>query len=169
MAADVDRLFTRVLLDGTEEAIEAWLAGGPGAVYRLRRELTGDLRAEVPEGTHDRIVLDNLRWASHEAARAFPDEFLAAFAEDRWDESPFVCAGLGAIHRTEVTERLMRILTSGDHWLRMDAAVALRGHRHPHLEAALLAGMLDPDYLVRYHVEQRLTEIAAEPPPSSGD
>lgn len=169
MAADVDRLFAQVLVDGTDEAFEVWIASGPGSVHRLFRELSGERRASVPDGTPDRLLLDNLRRASYEAARAFPDEFLSVFADDRWDENPFVCSGLGAIRRPEVTERLMRILTSDDHWLRVDAAVALRGHRHPDLEAALLAAMLDPDYLVRYHVEQRMAEIAEEAPSSTGE
>jgi HEAT repeat protein len=56
----------------------------------------------------------------------------------------------------------MRILRSQNHWLRIDAAVALRGHRHPDLEAALVAALEDPDYIVRYHVEERLAEIGDE-------
>jgi hypothetical protein len=160
--ADPDRLFTRVLVDGTDEAIAAWIASGPGSVRRLHQELTGELRVVVPEGTPDRLLLDNLGWASHEVARAFPDEFLAAFADDRWDEDPFVCSGLGAVRRPEVTERLMRTLRSEDHWLRVAAAVALRGHRHPDLEAVLMAALEDPDYLVRYHVEERLAEFGED-------
>ncbi len=130
---------------------------------------SGERRAAVPGGTSDRLLLDNLGRASQEAARAFPNEFLSVSADERWDGNPFVCSGLGAIRRPEVTERLMRMLTSEDHWLRVDAAVALRGHRHPDLEAALLAGMLDPDYLVRYHVELRLSEIAEESAPPTGE
>jgi HEAT repeat protein len=158
-----DRRFTQVLVDGSDEAIAAWIATGPESVHRLRRELTGEVRAAVPEGTSDRLLLDNLEWASHEVARAFPDEFLCVFADDRWDENPFVCAGLGAIRRPAVTERLMRILRNGSNWLRIDAAVALGGHRHPDLEAALVAALEDPDDLVRYHVEARLAEIGDGP------
>jgi hypothetical protein len=161
--SEPDRLFTRVIVDGTDEAIAVWIATGPESVHRLYQELTRELRAVVPEGTSDRLLLDNLRWASHEVARAFPDEFLSAFADDRWDEDPFVCSGLGAIRRPEVTERLMRILRSKNHWLRIDAAVALRGHRHPDLVAVLVAALKDPDYLVRYHVEERLAEVGDEP------
>jgi len=40
--------------------------------------------------------------------------------------------------------------------------VALRGHRHPGLEAVLVAALEDPDYLVRYHVEERLAEVSDE-------
>ena len=162
-SADQDRLFTRVLTDGTDEAITAWIAGGPEAVQRLQRELTRERRVAVPAGSSDRLVLDNLRWASHEVARAFPDEFLAAFAEDRWDKNPFVCAGFGAIRRPHVTKRLMRILTSRDRWLRIDAAVALRNHRHPDLRQALEVALDDPDHLVRYHVEERLGEMDGRP------
>jgi len=159
---DSDRLFTRVMVDGTDEAIGAWIAAGPASVHRLHQELTRELRIVVPEGTSDRLLLDNLMWASHEVARAFHDEFLAAFGGDRWDENPFVCSGLGAIRRPEITERLMRILRSKNHWLRIGAAVALRGHRHPGLEAVLVAALEDPDYLVRYHVEERLAEVSDE-------
>lgn len=151
------------MVDGTDEAIAAWIATGPGSVHRLHQELTRELRVAVPEGTSDRLLLDNLTVASYKVARAFPDEFLTVFADDRWDENPFVCSGLGAIRRPEVTERLMRILRSKNHWLRIDAAVALRGHRHPDLEAALVAALDDPDYLVRYHVEERLAEVGDEP------
>ena len=160
---DSDRLFTRVVVDGTDEAIAAWIAAGPASVHRLYQELTGELRVVVPEGTSDRLLLDNLGWASHQVARAFPEEFLAAFADDRWDDNPFVCSGLGAIRRPEITERLMRILRSQNHWLRVGAAVALRGHRHPDLEAVLVAALGDPDYLVRYHVEERLAEVGDQP------
>lgn len=164
MAADTesDRLFARALVEGTREAIAAWIASGPGSVRRLYLELAGERRAAVPEGASDRLLLDNLMWASHEAARAFPDRFLGTFADARWDENPFVCSGLGAIRRPEVTERLMRVLTSENHWLRIDAAVALRGHRHPDLRAALEAALDDPDYLVRHHVEERLSELDAQ-------
>jgi HEAT repeat protein len=156
---DPDGLFTRAMVEGTDEAIAAWIATGPESVRRLRQHLTGEQRIVVPEGTSGRLLLDNLGWTSHEVARAFPDEFLSAFADDRWDEDPFVCSGLGAIRRPEVTERIMRILTSGNQWLRIDAAVALRGHHHPALETVLVAALEDPDYLVRYHVEERLAEI----------
>lgn len=160
---DPERLFTRVLVDGTAEAVAAWIDSGPESVRRLHQELTRELRVVVPEGTSERLLLDNLGWASHEVARAFPDEFLSAFADDRWDENPFVCSGLGAIRRPEVTERLMRILRSENHWLRIGAAAALRGHRHPDLEAALSAALDDPDHIVRYHVEERLAEFGDEP------
>lgn len=156
---DSDRLFTLVIVEGTGEAIASWIAAGPAAVRRLRQELTGERRISVPESTSPRDLLDNLMSASYEAARAFPDEFLAAFADSRWDESPAACCGFGAIRRPEVTERLMRILRSKSHWLRINAAVALRGHHHPDLEAALVTALEDPDYLVRYHVEERLAEI----------
>jgi HEAT repeat protein len=151
------------MVDGTDESIARWIATGSEPVQRLQQQLSRERRAVVPEGTSERAVLDNLMWASHEVARAFPDEFLAAFADDRWDENPFVCSGLGAIHRPEVTERLMRILRSKNHWLRIDAAVALRGHTHPDLEAVLVAALDDPDSLVRYHVGERLAEVAGEP------
>jgi HEAT repeat protein len=154
-----DRLFTRVLVDGTDEAIAHWIAAGPESVHRLHQELTGELRAALPEGISQRELLDNLKWAAHEVARAFPDEFLAAFADGGWDESPSVCSGLGAIRRPAVTERLMRMLRSENHWLRIDAAVALRGHQHPDLRAVLLDALQDPDYLVRYHIEERLAEL----------
>ena len=157
--------FAAVIVEGTDQAIAAWIAAGPGGVYRLRQELTRERRVSIPEGTSDRFMLDNLRVAAHEAARAFPDEFLTAFADSRWDEDPFACAGFGAIRRPKVTERLLRTLRAEDHWLRIDAAVALRGHQHPDLKAALEAALEDPDYLVRYHVEERLAEIAAQATP----
>jgi hypothetical protein len=157
-----ERLFTQVLLEGTDEAIALWLGTGAGAVRRLHQELTGEQRVVVPKGTPDRLLLDNLTWASHEVAGAFPDEFLATFADNHWDEDPFVCSGLGAIHRPEVTERLMRILTNQDQWLRVSAAAALRDHRHPNLKAVLEDALQDPDYLVRYHVEERLGELDDE-------
>ena len=162
---DSEQLFAQALVDGTDEAIAGLIATGPGTVHRLLQELTGERRATVPEGTADRLLLDNLTWISHEVARAFPDEFLTAFTEDHWDENSFVCSGLGAIQRPEVTERLMRILTSKNKWLRISAAVALRDHRHPDLKAALVAALEDPDYLVRYHVEERLAEREGQPGP----
>jgi hypothetical protein len=159
---DPEHLFTQVLLDGSDEAIANWIATGAEAVRRLHRELTGERRVVLPKGTPDRLFLDNLTWASHEVAGAFPDQFLATFADRRWDEDPFVCSGLGAICRPEVTERLMRILASQDQWLRLSAAVALRDHRHPNLKAALEDALRDPDYLVRHHVEERLAELDDE-------
>ena len=157
--ADPDRAFVRVLTEGTDEAINAWIAHGPGSVARLRHELSGTRRAVIPQGTSERELLDNLTWASHELASAFPDEFLAAFHDEKWDENPFVCSGLGAIRRPEVTERLIRILKTQNRWLRISAAVALRGHSHPELHTALMDAQEDPDYLVRYHVEERLAEL----------
>ena len=156
---DPDHAFVRVLTEGTDEAINAWIAEGPRSVARLRHELSGKHRAAVPEGTAERELLDNLMWASHEVAAALPDEFLEAFHNEKWDENPFVCSGLGAIRRPEVTERLIGILKTQNHWLRMSAAVALRGHSHPELHAALIDAQEDPDDLVRYHVEERLAEL----------
>lgn len=164
-----ESLFAAAIVEGTDQAIAAWIADGPGGVYRLRQELTRERRIHLPEGTSDRFILDNLRLASCEAARAFPDEFLTAFADTRWDEDPFACAGFGAIRRPKVTERLLRTLQSKDHWLRIDAAVALRGHQHPDLKAALEAALEDPDYLMRYHVEERLAEIAAQSQPRDSE
>jgi hypothetical protein len=160
---DPDRSFARVLIDGTDEAITSWIADGSDAVGRLRQELSGERRAAIPDGISDRARLDNLIWASHEVASAFPDEFLSTFHDARWDEDPFVCFGLGAIRRPEVTERLMRILRDQGHWLRIDAAVALSGHDHPELRAALMRAREDPDYIVRYHVEERLAELQNQP------
>jgi hypothetical protein len=160
--SESERLFAQVLIDGTDEAIAAWIATGPESVHRLRQELTRERSVILPKGTSDRLVLDNLTWACHEVARAFPAEFLATFAEDHWDENPFVCSGLGAIRRPEVTERLMRILTGKNHWLRISAAVALRNHRHPDLKAALVAALGDPDDIVQYHVEERLAELETQ-------
>jgi HEAT repeat protein len=156
-------LYENAIVTGTDEAVASLVAFGPEAVHRLRQHLTGEMRPAIPEGTSDRLVLDNLMWVSHEVAGAYPDEFLVAFANDRWNENPFVCAGLGAIRRREVTERLLHILTSKNHWLRVDAAVALRGHTHPDLEGALAEALDDPDELVRYHVEERLAELRGEP------
>jgi hypothetical protein len=156
---DPDRGFVRALGEGTDEAIASWIAEGPGAVARLRQELTRERRAALPDGISDRELLDNLMWVSHEVGAAFPDEFLASFDDARWDENPFVCSGLGAICRPEVTERLMRILQSQNRWLRIDAAVALRGHSHPELRASLMTAREDPDDLVRHHVEERLAEL----------
>ncbi len=63
---DPDRLLARVVVDGTDEAIAAWIATGPGSVHRLHQELTRELRVVVPESTSDRLLLDNLTGASHE-------------------------------------------------------------------------------------------------------
>lgn len=161
---DPDRLFTAAIIEGTDEAIASWIAAGPQSVHRLHQELTDERRVSLPSGTSSRDLLDNLMSASYRVARAFPDEFLAAFSDSRWDESPSVCSGLGAIRRPEVTERLFRILRSKNHWRRIDAAVALRGHQHPDLEAVLITALQDPDYLVRYHVEERLAEIEDQHP-----
>ncbi len=159
---DPEALFTQALVEGSTDAVTAWLEAGPETVQRLRRELTGEQRIVVPEGTPDRLLLDNLTWASHETARMFPEPFLAAFADDRWDENPFVCAGLGAIHRPETTERLMTILRTGSRWLRIGAAVALRGHEHPQLKEAFAAALDDPDEIVQYHASQRLAELSGQ-------
>jgi hypothetical protein len=160
--SDLESLFTAVLVEGTEEAVASWIGFGPSVMPRLRQELAGERHISVPVGTSQRDLLDNLMVAAYEAARVFPEEFLASFAEDRWDGSPAVCSGLGAIRRPEVTARLLRILKSGDLWRRVDAAVALRGHRHPDLKEALQTALQDPEYLVRYHAQERLDDLASE-------
>jgi len=147
------------VLFGTDEAISAWVDSGSRAVEELRQELAGDSSITVAVGTSQRDVVDNLSAASHALATAFPDEFLEAFDDPAWGDSGFVCVGLGAIRRPEVTERLMQMLTSDNVWIRMDAAVALRGYGHPALRATLVAAAGDPDYLVRYHVSERLTGL----------
>lgn len=156
--AQQDRLFAAVLIEGTDDAADAWIASGPEAVDRLRTQLNGEDRVQIPEGVHPRDVLDNLTWASRRIASAYPDEFLASFPPSEWDGSPAVCSGLGGIRRPEATKRLMRLLGHEDKWVRVTAAVALQGHRHRGLKSALLAALDDPEHLVRYHVEERLAE-----------
>jgi hypothetical protein len=103
--------------------------------------------------------VDNLQWASRVVASAYPDEFLATFAPSVWDTNWFVCSGWGGIRRPEATKRLMCLLGHEDKWIRISAAVALRGHRHRGLRSVLPAAMDDPEDLVRYHVEERLQEL----------
>jgi HEAT repeat protein len=108
---------------------------------------------------HPRDVIDNLALASRLAGSAYPDEFLAAFPSSEWDGNSFVCSGLGGIRRPEATKRLMRLLGHHDKWVRIAAAAALQRHRHRALRSALLAALDDPEDLVRYHVEERLSEL----------
>ena len=154
-----DLLFAAVLVEGTNQAADAWIAFGPEGVSRLHTELSGEHRVQIPEGVHQRDVLDNLVQASRLIGSAYPDEFLAAFGSSEWDDNSFVCAGLGGIRRPDVTKRLMRLLGHEDKWVRIQAAVALGGHRHRGLQSVLLAALDDSDYLVRYHVEERLAEL----------
>ena len=154
-----DRLFSAVLIEGTDEAVDAWIASGPEAVSRLCMELTGEHAVQVPNVVHPRDVVDNLQWASRVVASAYPDEFLATFTPSEWDTNSFVCSGLGGIRRPDATKRLMRLLGHEDKWIRISAAVALRGHRHRGLRTVLLAAMDDPEDLVRYHVKERLQEL----------
>jgi hypothetical protein len=157
---DQDRLFAAVLIEGTDQAADAWIASGPeGVVGRLHAELNGEHRVPLPGGVHPRDVIDNLALASRLAGSAYPDEFLAAFPSSEWDGNSFVCSGLGAIRRPEATKRLMRLLGHHDKWVRIAAAAALQGHRHRALRSALLAALDDPEDLVRYHVEERLSEL----------
>jgi hypothetical protein len=157
--AQQDRLFTAVLVEGTDDAAQEWLTSGPEAVNRLRMELSGERRARIPEAAQPKVVLDHLTWASRLVASAYPDAFLATFSSPDWDDNPFVCSGWGGIRQPEATKRLMRLLGHEDKWIRIQAAVALRGHRHRGLQSALLAARDDPDHLVRYHVEERLAEL----------
>lgn len=161
MAAEpaTDRLFRGVLFDGTDQAIEAWIASGPDAVRRLQAELSGESRVEIPEGMHSRDFLDNLTWACHLLGAAHPDEFLDTFMSPDWYGNPFVISGLGGTLHPRATRRLMRLLTNDDEWVRVNAAVALCGHRHRGLRSVLLSAMDDPSNLVRYHVEERLEEL----------
>ena len=154
-----DQLFARALVEGTDDAVAVWVADGPASVDRLRRELSGAGTVELPPDTSQRDLLDNLRVAAYAVASAYPDAFLAAFGDPRWDGNGFVCAGLGAIHRPSVTRHLMRLLSHQDPWLRLDAVVVLRGHRHRSLRAALRLALEDSDDLVIYHAEQRLQEL----------
>ena len=154
-----DRLFAAVLIEGTDEAADAWISSGPQAVRRLRTELNREHPVRIPEGAHPRDVLDNLAWASRLIAAAYPDVFLSTFTSPAWDANTFVCSGLGGIQRPDATKRLMRLLGHENKWIRTQAAVALRGHRHRGLKSALLAALDDPEYLVRYHVEERLAEL----------
>ena len=158
-ASEQDRLFAAVLIEGTDAAGDAWTGSGPEGVSRLHAELSGEHRVRVPDGVHSRDFLDNLTWASGLIASVYPDEFLATFRSSDWDDNVFVCAGLGEIQRPEATKRLMRLMGHEDKWIRINAAVALRGHRHRGLQSVLLAALNDPDDLVRYHVEARLVEL----------
>jgi hypothetical protein len=153
-----NRRFAAVVAKGTDDAGEAWVALGPEGVTRLHAELSGEYRVRMSD-VHPRDVLDNLTWASLLIARSYPDQFLAIFPSPEWDDNSVVCAGLGGIRRPEVTKRLMRLLGHEDKWIRVQAAVALRGHRHRGLQSALLSALDDPEDLVRYHVEERLAEL----------
>lgn len=56
-------------------------------------------------------------------------------------------------------EEFLATLGHDDKWIRIQAAAALRGHRHRGLRSVLLAATEDPEDLVRYHVEERLAEL----------
>lgn len=159
-----DRLFEAVLIEGTDDAAEAWVALGPEGVDRLRAELNGERRVPIPEGVHTKTVLDNFAHASRLIASAYPEVFLGAFESSEWDGNAGVVAGLGGIRRADATRRLMRLLRHDDKWIRIQAAVALRDHRHPGLRSALMAALDDPEDLVRYHVEERLAELDGREP-----
>lgn len=154
--------FDRAIAEGTDSAFAEWLATGPECVTRLEEELNGSRKAQVPAHRDPRLFFDNLSGAAFWAAKKYPGEFLRVFADPQWDDNTFVCCGLGAIHSPEATERLLRLLSHRDKWVRMQAAVGLAGHRHPGLATALAQARSDPDYLVRYHVEKRLAELRAE-------
>ncbi len=158
--SEQERLFITVLVEGTETVTDAWIALGPKGLDRLRRELSGEVRADIPGDVHPKVVIDNLTWASRKIGTAYPEEFLSTFPSPQWDSNPFVCAGLGGIQLPDATRRLMRLLSHDDKWIRIQAAAALRGHRHRGLESALLAARDDPEFLVRYQVEERIAELA---------
>lgn len=157
-----EELFAAVLLEGGKRDIESWLATGPGVVTRLRDELTRARRVELPPGRSFKAMMDNMAAAAFASAEAHPDVFLRVFSAKRWNESPIVCTGLGAIKRSEATSRLIHCLNSPDRWVRISAADALRGHLHPDLEPALRGALEDEDELVRWHVQQRLDEITSD-------
>lgn len=154
-----DELFAAVLIEGAKASIESWVSTGPGIVTQLRDELMGRTRVELPPGSSFKAMLDNLTAAALAAAEAHPDVFLQVFAAERWEKSPTVCTGLGAIKRPEATIRLIRCLSNPDRWVRVSAAAALRGHHHPDLEPALRAALDDEEDLVTWHVQQRLDEL----------
>jgi len=157
--ADQDQLFIAVLAEGTEESIDAWIAVGPDAVRRLHAELSGEDRVDFPDGTHPRDFLDNMTWACHRLGAAYPDEFLEAFQSPDWATNPFVISSLGGTSRPRATRRLMRLMADEDEWVRVNATVALRGHRHRGLRSVLLNALHDPSHLVRYHAGERLREL----------
>ena len=103
--------------------------------------------------------MDNLQWASRVVASAYPDEFLATFTPSEWDTNWFVCSEWGGIRRPEATKRLMRLLGHEDKWIRISAAVALRGHRHRGVRAVLLPAMDDPEDLGPLPLQGRLQEL----------
>lgn len=157
--ADQDHLFIAALADGTEESIDAWIASGPGAVRRLHAELSGENRVDFPEGVHPRDFLDNLIWACHRLGAAYPEEFLEMFQSPEWSTNPFVISGLGGTSMPQATRRLMRLMGDEDEWVRVNAAVALRGHQHRGLRSVLLTALDDSSHLVRYHAGERLREL----------
>lgn len=66
-----------------------------------------------------------------------------------------------ALHRLQpdpaLAAHLIAVLTSAAHWgERIDAAIGLRGFSGAHDEAALLAAVADPEYLVRNHACESL-------------
>lgn len=164
-----DELFRDAVVLGTPDALEAWADQGPKSVARLRDELSDQRRVSIPSGTSQRLVLDNLIAAAATVAGRYPDEFLESFSDREWDSIVEVCAGLGEIHTTRATLRLMKLLRTGSRWVRIHAAAALRGHQHRGLRSVLIMALDDPDELVHYHVTERLAEIDDSPESGTGD
>jgi len=157
--ADQDRLFRAALSEGSEEAIGEWIASGPEAVRRLYVELSGEHRVEVPDGLHPRDFLDNLNRSCHLLGAAYSNEFMETFESAKWSTNPFVISGLGGTPKPEATRRLIRLMANEDEWVRINAVVALRGHRHRGMRSVLLTALQDSNDLVRYHAGERLSEL----------
>ena len=154
-----EEAFATALIEGTPEALAAWVETGPAAVKRLHAELARERTARLPDHIFGRVIVDNILVVAAAVAAAYPDEFLETFADPGWDESASVRSGLGAIHRPVATLRLMRLLATGGRRARIDAVICLRGHRHRGLQSVLIAALDDPDDLVREEAEARLEEL----------
>lgn len=149
-----------VLASGDRRTVDRWVSGGRVAVDELHGELSGERRCELPPGTSDREVIDNLAMACAAIADAEPAAYLDAFGDPVFRSNTFVLDGFGFVADPRVTAWLVDAAGDESEWVRMSAAIALGRPAHA-TSAPTLAALLDDEaYLVRYHALKGLAQNA---------
>jgi hypothetical protein len=152
-----DDAFIAAIRSGDGPAFERYLEYGPEVVdhqYALKAGLhhTEPIRSS-------KSIVENARFLLDDVAARYPQQFLAAFADQRWDEDADAVGALGYTGDPVVVPRLVRILGSGSSETRVASAIALRMVDDPRRVAALRAALDGTERSVAYHVLASLAEI----------
>jgi len=154
----LDDAYTAAIREGPGPAFDRYLDLGPTVVDHVRAIRADDHHVQPPSG-FPRTFVEHASFLLADVAARYPQEFLAAFVDERWDDDSDVVTALAYTDDPTVPPRLARVLRTGSRFARVSSAVGLGRFDDPEAVAALLGALDDPEYLVIFHAIASLGDV----------